>query len=516
MNNKVFRIFKYISIIFVASYCFLWLSVSLYIQKQLNDKFANQIIGNQEVIGIKFDNAKMVGFPFAFGYKLENFVEYNAAEKIVYLDPVRISFNFLKRALLVEVNGEKLAPKDFKIIGNILLSADFQYSNKLADVIKNHKNFELVNFFNNFRIYLSDTKIFHKEELIYDLKISDQKFVFKNSPYYHKLFDFTKNLPRYGAISNKLQISFYDKSVAFPQTLASPLHYNMDDYNEVNYDFSYETHSQENSTLDNFFKNAKLDGDFTFKHDFASFAGYINYNSEVGDKNKIDIRSKVTGKFTEEYKNKLSEDIIDALKNLEELYYTKERLEMIHNIKSNFKNFVPDLEKFGEIEFDIKSNVEYDLNNLKLKIDRLSLKNNLYEIFINNDALLQNDKIDHMNGVIALKQYKNLLNITMDYIKVILNNLESSTQRIKADDKYRKLVIKTIKSMSNYPDSESTDLYFDINVTKNSEKFGSVDAKFVPQKLYALLLKIIMAEAEANGIDVKEVMKTRKWSFLKE
>ena len=506
LKNSI-KIFKYLVVVLIFLYLIIWCSISLYVQKQINDSFSGKIFGNEKIVAVKFDNAAISGFPFEFAYKLENFREHNSTGIVKYQDPVRISFNFVKQNLYIEANGAKIIPGDFKITGNMLFSADFQYSNQFLSAIKNQNSFELINFFNNFCIYLSDTKIFLKDELLYNLTISDQKFYFKKFPYYKELDDFKLDLPKYIEITNKLRVASYNKKAEMPQSLSNPLNYNVDDYTEVDYDFAYNSHSKEKISLANFMQNAKLDGEFKFKHHYMSLGGYINYNSAIGDKNQVDIKTQITGKFTKEYKDKLSEEVMFALENLEELNQTQERLELINRFKKNFKNFIPDLEKFGQLELDINAKAEYDINNLKLNIDKFSLKNNLYEIFMHHDLLLRNDKIDHVNGVIALKQYNNLLNIAMDYTKMALNNLNPQKQHIKADDKYRSAIIKTIKSISNYPSSESQDLYFDISITKDSGKFGSVDNKSMSQKFYALFLKIVMAEAEANGIDVMEIIK---------
>jgi hypothetical protein len=510
--NRIFKISAYLLCVFILLYCGLWFSVSIYIQKYINNDFADKIVGDKKILAIKFEHASVSGFPFEIAYKLSGFKEYNASKEVVYNRPVKIAFNLLKQQFYLEINGSKLLD-DFKIDGNLLISTDFKYSEQFLDVIKNKRNFELVNFFDNFRICLSDTKIFHKNELLYDLTISDQFFVFKEKPYYTRSEDIENNLPKYGKITNKLRVAFYKNNAEFPVSLVNPLNYNVDDYKEIDYCFTYKSQQEEKLALSNFFKYAIIDGDFRLKHDLMSLGGDLNYASIYDKKretNQFSINSKITGKFEKEYKDKLSKEMIFTLENLAELSLSEERTKLINRLKSNFQNFIPDFEKFGNLEVDVKANIEYNISDLSIKIDRLSLKNQLYEIFINHDTLLKNNKIQHIKGVIALKQYNNLLNIAMDYIKTILNNLDPKVQHIKADEKYRSMIIKTIKSTSNYPDTESTDIYFDINIGKNSEKFGSADMKTISQNFYSLFLKILAAESAANGIDVMKLIQKLK------
>ena len=510
------RILKYIFSIILLGYLTTWLAVSLYFKKQINDAFSTKILGSEEIAAISFDNARISAHPFSLGYKLEGFRELNNTLIVEYKKPVIISLNFITRTLSISANGDKIIRRKdnldiFKINGDFRVSAGLKYSNKFKDAIKSKNSFQLVNFIKNIRIHFDETQIYHNDILIYDLKYLDQSFEIAKMPYYTKFSDLKDDLPKYVKNTNKLKILHSEDYIKCPSSFANPSIYNFEDYNHIDYEFSYDSNIDGTLNTKNFLQNVEINSNWDFKNDFMFVKGFIDYEtSKKNTKNQVLADAEIIASCNDECRQKINNDFLLYSKHFDKFAGYKEKKDTLNTLIANFPKFLPDFERFGDMKFSFKGNMEYDAQNLDLRLDKLFLGNKLYNIFMNTESVIKNNKIDHLKGVIALRDYEILLNTFLDYSKIVLNNVKTDKTYINADEKYRDYFIKTIKSLSNYPDTKSEDLYFDINIDKNEAKFGNKTFKDVSDTFESLILKIMITEAEKQGMNIKKLLNGQK------
>ena len=510
------RILKYTISIIILGYLTIWLGISVYFKKKINDNFSNRILGSEEIAAISFDHARISANPFTIAYKLEGFKELNKNLTVEYKKPLIISLNFLTKTLSILANGDKIIRTKghsdvFKISGDFEISAGLKYSDKLKDVIKSKNSFELINFINYIQVHFDKTHIYHNDILIRDLQFLDQSLKFDKMPYYKDFSDFKDNLPKYVKNINKLKILHNEDYIKCPGSFANPAIYNFEDYKSIDFEFSYDSNIDGNLNSRNFLQNITINSNWDLKNDFMFVKGFADYKTSKKDKkNHIFTNAEITGNCNNECRQKINNNFLLYSKYFDKFSGYKKKKETLDTLIINFPKFLPDFEKLGDIKLSFKGNVEYDVKNLDIKLDKLFLGNQLYNIFMNNETVIKNNKIDYLKGTIALREYEKFLNTFLDYSKIVLNNVKKDKTYINADEKYREYFIKTIKSLSNYPDTKSEDLYFDINLDKNEAKFGNKTFKDVSSTLENLLLKIIITEAEKQGIDVKKLLNGQK------
>ncbi|MFU7502999.1 MAG: hypothetical protein ACE1S7_06345 [Candidatus Tisiphia sp.] len=502
MNIYISVIIAIILLIYTISWLVIVTSVASKINGQYSNRYiaANSIDSEQKYF-IKFNKVVSYGFPFKIALQVIGWHEEGENSIIEFNSPIYIGYDLLKQVCFVSYFGNatgRYKPIDLGFgtrfeSGNYSFIAKIPLSFKLLKVFIQKKDpFEIINFIKELELTSDKTKIF---DLVDGQKLYDEdhtiiSFSLEKNKYYTDIEDFKNNVPQ------KLNIAYSTKilesNIINRRIPAGLLLYRF----AWPMPFSFEGKFYINTNKSLYSEFAK---DLEIKMISSKFSSSIQeslttllYQSKV-EEGSNDSHLKVESKI--DLKPGFSDNILNSIQYL--LSYilllpnSSSLIEKLQYINSN-------KDKFNLTELE---NHQYIFD---LDINFLARKKGIMRVQINNLSLFSNNTGFRLSSECRLDAFRKFdikgLIVFNNYLKAtdIITNYFFNLGRFKTFSEDSRIVYKEgtkyfLRTISDYPDSNSGDISFECNLdSSNIEKgkIGSVDFnKFLPLHYLALYKK---------------------------
>ena len=453
------------------------------------------------------------------GVKLNGVREKNNSFNISHNEPIYITFNpFLSKLIFcydglskIKYNKKKssLNFNNFKTESNIsyVINMDFKlatFSGILQNpqsVIKHVKSIEF--FHNNILLTrLSEKKdnnqksnnnpknilVFHSNNSYYKLSADLQHL--------NSFTDFLTNPPKEFSVSSKINISNTKKeNSALPISIIYGIIPNINLSGNIDSKLKFEIDKIKFANKPNLSKNIPI----SFKYLKS------NLNTSLG---KIDIFAKT------DFGSKDKTIHIDSkftLKDRAYEYLPKWYVNLVRTISSfnNYTNFLSqkvNTRSFPKFETDTLFTFKLDTNYkiLKDSID-LKIENFIFAsesgsaLLLSGKSFISRNLEYFITAEVILKKAKLIINYANEYIQKITRNRFSKDDEINELD--NEIAYNFAKKLSNYPDSNSKDFLYtiDINSKENKFKIGNYDKMEIMNLFFKTKTEMILDNAKRKA-----------------
>jgi hypothetical protein len=515
MTKKLKTLFLILFVSFIALNI-IWFYGCYKVVDVINANFANKdlkIGGNT----IRFSKATTSGYPNKISVNLENFIETTSGAVLKYNKPVSVGYNITTQKLFLSYEGDVISKFKNSSHQGIKVQGDFNYyifypiTPALVKTLLTTKDyFELVNYIRNLQIRFGKARAF---DLQNNAKILDQDhFDVTLSPestiYYKSLPEFLNNIPKTFYLEASASVNQGTNQPNIPLSLiflhlpTKILKFKVS---------SIFTTKAEKLKTEDIFSDFSLElSKYNLTYDTFESKGSIllkNYNR--AEQIKIEIQSHAET-FVKEPLFQIFKRKIELLSpQLRDTKFYAQNVTVLKPILDNPEKYIPHLHEFGAMktDIDLKFNAKDKVSSLNIK--KFVFDSKPYTLELNNDTNVKADLSWTSKGKIALKQYKNFVDLIIGYIQrvaLVFSHLDRSFVKI-SDKKFRDSVKIFLRKISNQPENNSDDLYFDIDLSNNYAKarIGSVsmdDAK----KIYAQIIAENLMQEFLDTKDPKKVL----------
>jgi hypothetical protein len=513
MNRKLKKIFFLIAISFIALNI-IWFYGCYKVVDVINTNFANKDLKIGENT-IRFSNATTSGYPNKISVQLENFEETTPGAVLTYDKPVRVGYNITTQKVFLSYDGDIISKYKNSTNKGIKVQGDFNYyifypiTPGLVKTLFSTKDyFELVNYIRNFQIRFGKARAF---DLQNNAKILDQDhFEVTLTPestiHYKSLPEFLNNIPKSYYFEASANVNQGTNQPNIPLSLIF-LHLPTKIL-KFKVSSKFITKAEKMKTED-IFSDFILDlSKYNLTYDTFESKGSIllnNYNKE--NQLKIEIKSNAET-FVKEPLFQIFKRKIDLLSpQLRNTKFYAQNANVLKPILDNPEKYIPHLHEFGTMKtkIDLKFNAKDKSSSLNIK--KFIFDSKPYTLELNNDTNIKDDLSWTSKGQIAIKQYKNFVDLIIGYVQrvaLVFSHLDKSFVKV-SDKKFRESIKEFLRKISNNPEANSDDLYFNIDLSNHysQARIGSVsmdDAK----KIYA---QIIAENVMQQFMDTKDPKK---------
>lgn len=512
--------------IFIYTLCWLWLLFSA--SHQLNNQLANKNINfssTNQAHYVKFQKIIPSGFPFKIAFKVIGWTEENNIGKLICVDPIYVGYDILKQELYGRYDGEITAlykPLELKF-GSRIITKDYIFSLKLPlkkrlfELLANSDldKFAVFNYAQDLQLTIGKTKIY---DLINDEKFYDQDFrAFKISfikrKNYTSLEDFVSNIPNEVniIIDNKIQQSTFEKKLIPSNFLfAFNIPFILNGRTDIKVKFNQ-------PLLANIPKD--LEFNMIYSGIYAPTLEQQNrttifYKGQILDKEKkSDVRLLVNSTFTLE--KGVFDKIFKSLKYLTTIRKNETFMEILRENKSMqmiIGGYIDRLDnphsrqlEGRKYRFDLDLKLSSDPKATTLAVNDLGLFSNNTGLRVQGKNTLDMNAIWNIKGLSTINNYSLLIDLIVKKDMLgIMRNFSADACNI-----YAAATTNFLKSVSDYPNSDSQDLSFEYNASSqdfNNAKIGSTEFKNLGALYnFALYKKVI--ETIKPGEDVAQRIK---------
>lgn len=518
------KILLFILLLIITSVIGIWYYLNIKIAQELNAKLAGRqftlkLEDDTEYL-LSVDKIKSSGSFYNLSWDAVGFVEDSKNAKIAYTSPIYFGYDLLSQRIFINYDGEikaaykplqsgfgaLLKVKDYKVL------IDFPLTKELVNTLSSMQDaIELINHVGGIHISTGKVEIFDlvDNEKFYDKDLEDFKLRFVPARKYENIEEFINNIPKNYAISyqvktNKIEapkrrmpvILFY----GFP-----PLPTELD----VKIDADIQTRG---NTIAEFWKGIKIKSDFSLGSEMLDITNfsllYDASNSHDTNKNyKLNVAAQI------KTKNGLFNQILEkyriyysalGLRNSDFDKIVDNELQYIMQNQEEFK-----IKDFENNEYSLKIDADSVTKNNKtyLKLHEFSLISNSSGIRIKHDMESKNmgGKWSHNSGLQAegmfyVQNYPHII----EFISAYINRYgKFKSLNAQAKELYVEVNKAFLKSISDYPDSESNDLSFEYSLNGNiaNAKFGTVKfSQLLP--LYKIMLYQKLFDKVGYGGDI--------------
>ena len=483
--------------ILLLSVCYsgVWLYVTMNAVRYLNSNFANQLLGS-ESYKISFTDAKIYGFPRAFGIKIAGIKEEYADGVVTHSAPLYVCYDLLSQAITTSYSGESIARAKplssgfgSKVTGEYSYVAPMPLSFKLIKIMLNaDSKFELVNFikalsFERKQIVardLVDNAIVFDADLMYSALSASDK------PYYYNFDELKNNIPKHYFAEDRgsnVKIEYLRKIAPVSVIYGALLGYS------TSYDTTMELHTN-SKTFDimeiakNTEFNIKSSGSYAGAEDTTSEA-YGKFNIEDDNINidgKYKFVSTPQAGYMELKLNQLKYIILTLLDNNAAAMIRP----IVEPFLSNPEKFLPSGISTPK---SISTTIDYTFKGqgkaCDLNIKEFSIAVDGNGLNFNNISTLDEDFAWTTKGLLVVYGYKDILSTIIDYLDQ-LDPHEKDAVKL-----YKDSCAQFLNAISNHPGSTSNDVFIEYagGVNEPQGKIG-LNKYTVPQAV--MMLKSIL------------------------